>query len=78
MWSHFPKLCILPFIQRIVTQVKAEITDDTFKRYDENLFKLKQHLITCALKIKLLVIKFLSTNFAAYKNQASMGQMPLG
>ena len=57
----FPKLCMLPFMQRIVTQVKAEITDEAFKRYGENLFKVKQHLIICSLMIKLLVIKFLST-----------------
>lgn len=37
----FPKPCMIPFIRRVVQRVKEEINDETFKRYGENLFKVR-------------------------------------
>ena len=37
----FPKPCMIPFIRRVVQRVKAEINDEAFKRYNENMFKVR-------------------------------------
>ena len=38
----FPKRELLPFLQKIATNVKHEINEANFKRYRENLFKIAE------------------------------------
>ena len=38
----FPKRELLPFLQKIATDVKHEINEANFKRYGENLFKIAE------------------------------------
>ena len=63
----FPKPCMIPFIRRVVQQVKAEINDEAFKRYGENLFK-----------VKLVVSDFIQSSYSddyypvGHRNYAAM------
>ena len=38
----FPKRELLPFLQKIATDVKNEVNEANFKRYGEHLFKVTE------------------------------------
>lgn len=51
--SHiFPKSCLLSFVRKVVSEVKSEISDETFKRYGENVFKVT---VACIIIIEYIL-----------------------